>query len=263
MARAPRLRRPGRRPLVPRRPLRPRGVRRRAPARRRLRRPRPVAGRAAQPGGRAAPAARRRRSSPTGWRRSASATTTRCSPTTTAAGRSAARLVWMLRVTGHEAALLDGGLTAFDGPLETEPPTRPRAAFTPRPWPADRLADADDALDPANVVLDGRAPERFRGEVEPVDPRAGHVPGARSLPVRGQRGRRRPVPAGRRAARAVRRRRGHRRQRRRLLLRLRRERLPQPARPRAGRLRAAVGSTRARGPSSAPTPPARWRPAAR
>ena len=100
-------------------------------------------------------------------------------------GTTAARLVWLLRVTGHSAALLDGGLTAYDGPMETAAPARPRATFTPRPWPAERLADADAALDPANVVLDGRAPERFRGEVEPVDPRAGHIPGARSLPVRG------------------------------------------------------------------------------
>lgn len=100
-------------------------------------------------------------------------------------GTTAARLVWMLRVTGHEAALLDGGVTAYDGPLDTSTPSRPPGAFAPRPWPAEHLADLDDALDPANVVLDARAPERFRGEVEPVDPRAGHIPGARSLPVRG------------------------------------------------------------------------------
>jgi thiosulfate/3-mercaptopyruvate sulfurtransferase len=99
-------------------------------------------------------------------------------------GVTAARLVWMLRVTGHEAALLDGGLTAYDGPLETTTPSRPPAPFTPRPWPAERLAGIEDAVDPGNVVLDARAPERFRGEVEPVDPRAGHIPGARSVPVR-------------------------------------------------------------------------------
>ena len=44
-----------------------------------------------------------------------------------AGGVIAARLVWMLRVTGHAAALLDGGLTAYDGPLEVGTPTRPRA----------------------------------------------------------------------------------------------------------------------------------------
>jgi thiosulfate/3-mercaptopyruvate sulfurtransferase len=98
-------------------------------------------------------------------------------------GTVAARLVWMLRATGHDAALLDGGLTAYDGPLERDTPLRPRAVFTPRPWPADRLAGIDDAADSGNVVLDARAAERYRGEVEPVDPRPGHIPGARSAPA--------------------------------------------------------------------------------
>ena len=61
-----------------------------------------------------------------------------------AGGVIAARLVWMLRVTGHEAALLDGGLTAWDGPLEQAAPDRAPAVFTPRPWPAGRLAGVDD-----------------------------------------------------------------------------------------------------------------------
>ncbi|GAA3176144.1 sulfurtransferase [Blastococcus jejuensis] len=98
-----------------------------------------------------------------------------------AGGVIAARLVWLLRVTGHDAALLDGGLRAYDGPLEVRAPARPRARFTPRPWPAERLADVDDALAPAHVVLDA---DRFRGDHEPVDPRAGHIPGARNLPCR-------------------------------------------------------------------------------
>ena len=101
-----------------------------------------------------------------------------------AGGVIAARLVWMLRATGHAAALLDGGLTAYDGPLEVETPSRPPAVFAPRPWPADRLADVDEAADPRNVVLDARDPARFRGETEPVDPRPGHIPGARNLPCR-------------------------------------------------------------------------------
>ncbi len=99
-------------------------------------------------------------------------------------GVIAARLVWLLRAIGHDAALLDGGLLAHEGPLERETPARPPAAFTPRDWPVDRLAGIDDATDPASVVLDARAPERFRGDEEPVDPRAGHIPGARSLPCR-------------------------------------------------------------------------------
>jgi len=101
-----------------------------------------------------------------------------------AGGVIAARLVWMLRATGHDAALLDGGLTAYDGPLEREAPPRPPAVFTPRPWPADRLAGIEDAADPRTVVLDARDPERYRGDHEPVDPRPGHIPGARSLPTR-------------------------------------------------------------------------------
>jgi thiosulfate/3-mercaptopyruvate sulfurtransferase len=99
-------------------------------------------------------------------------------------GVMAARLVWMLRATGHDAALLDGGIAAWDEPLETETPPRPPATFVPVPWPADRIATADDAADRANVVIDARTRERYLGLDDPVDPRWGHVPGARSLPSR-------------------------------------------------------------------------------
>jgi thiosulfate/3-mercaptopyruvate sulfurtransferase len=101
-----------------------------------------------------------------------------------AGGVMAARLVWMLRVTGHEAALLDGGITGYGGSLETGLPHRAPGVFTARPWPADRLADIGDATGGSFVVLDARAAERFRGETEPIDPRAGHIPGARSVPCR-------------------------------------------------------------------------------
>jgi thiosulfate/3-mercaptopyruvate sulfurtransferase len=101
-----------------------------------------------------------------------------------AGGVMAARLVWMLRATGHDAALLDGGLAAWDAPLSTRAPDGEPASFAPVPWPADRLADADDAASDANVVIDARQAERFRGETEPIDPRAGHIPGARSVPAR-------------------------------------------------------------------------------
>lgn len=101
-------------------------------------------------------------------------------------GATAARLVWMLRVTGRAAALLDGGLASWSGPLETGEVTRDPVVFTPRPWPSDATADADDvarvAASPAGVVIDARAAERYRGEVEPVDARAGHVPGAVNVP---------------------------------------------------------------------------------
>ncbi|KGM12325.1 sulfurtransferase [Cellulomonas bogoriensis] len=99
-----------------------------------------------------------------------------------AGGTVAARLVWMLRATGHDAAVLDGGLTAWDGPLTTTSPDRSPGSFTARPWPAERLADLDEVVTGAGVLVDARARARYRGEVEPVDPRAGHVPGAVNVP---------------------------------------------------------------------------------
>jgi thiosulfate/3-mercaptopyruvate sulfurtransferase len=104
-----------------------------------------------------------------------------------AGGSIAARLWWMLRATGHRAAVLDGGLAAWPGAFEGgAPKARPPAEFTARPWPSDRVIDAGavDAMraSPAAVVLDARSTERYRGDVEPVDPRAGHIPGARSAP---------------------------------------------------------------------------------
>jgi thiosulfate/3-mercaptopyruvate sulfurtransferase len=107
-----------------------------------------------------------------------------------AGGAVAGRLVWMLRVTGHRAALLDGGLAAWTGPLEAGAVTRPPALFTAAPWPPERLATIEEvagAADPGGSLLlfDARAAERYRGENEPVDPRAGHIPGARNLPFSG------------------------------------------------------------------------------
>lgn len=101
-----------------------------------------------------------------------------------AGGTTAARLVWMLRVLGQDAALLDGGLEAYAGTLATEETLRPPADTPVRPWPAGALADIDAASDRASVVLDARDGARYRGESEPVDPQAGHIPGARSLPCR-------------------------------------------------------------------------------
>ena len=101
-------------------------------------------------------------------------------------GSVAARLWWMLDATGRRAALLDGGAQAWAGPLETGP-ARPRVPgpFEPRPWPADVVVNADavaTALREGTPVLDARAAERYRGDVEPIDPVAGHIPGARSAP---------------------------------------------------------------------------------
>lgn len=104
----------------------------------------------------------------------------------------AARLWWLLRHCGFDdVAVLDGGLAAWEGPLGAggEPPPSP-GDFTPRPR-GDDLVTADelaaDLSRPARerryLVLDARAPERFRGETEPIDPVAGHIPGARNLPT--------------------------------------------------------------------------------
>lgn len=107
-------------------------------------------------------------------------------------GAIAARLAWMLRVLGQDAAVLDGGLPAWEGPLESgevEPPVRVDVPV--RPWPSDRIVDANEValLAAGNgSVVDARAPERYRGEVEPIDPRAGHIPGAVNVPYEGNLG---------------------------------------------------------------------------
>jgi thiosulfate/3-mercaptopyruvate sulfurtransferase len=86
-------------------------------------------------------------------------------------------------VTGHEAALLDGGLAAWRGELETAAPARAPATFTARPWPEERLATIEDAA-AASVLIDARPADRFAGGADSVDPRPGHIPGARSVPCR-------------------------------------------------------------------------------
>jgi thiosulfate/3-mercaptopyruvate sulfurtransferase len=102
-------------------------------------------------------------------------------------GTVAARLVWMLRVIGQPAAVLDGGLAAWPDPLAPGGARRPPVTRTAVPWPADRLADADLVASllaaGAAVLLDAREPARYRGEHEPVDARPGHVPGAVNLPT--------------------------------------------------------------------------------
>jgi thiosulfate/3-mercaptopyruvate sulfurtransferase len=100
-------------------------------------------------------------------------------------GVIAARLVWLLRAVGCNAALLDGGLGVAHGPLETGPgAVRPAVTFTPRAWPAERLASIDEVAAGGAVLIDARDPSRFAGGPDPVDPRSGHIPGARNVPAR-------------------------------------------------------------------------------
>lgn len=99
-------------------------------------------------------------------------------------GAIAARLVWMLRVTGLEAALLDGGLAAWDGGLSTEPVLRRPTVVPLRPWPQEVLADIDTVAT-APVVFDARDAARYRGDDAGPDRRAGHIPGAHHVPFTG------------------------------------------------------------------------------
>ncbi|HEY4069768.1 MAG TPA: sulfurtransferase [Burkholderiaceae bacterium] len=100
-------------------------------------------------------------------------------------GMYAARLWWMLRWMGHaEVAVLDGGVaawTAAGGALTTDE-TPARAAVAPYPERTPLAATIDAAALAAQLgrrpLIDARAGERFRGEVEPLDPAAGHIPGA-------------------------------------------------------------------------------------
>ena len=103
-------------------------------------------------------------------------------------GTAAARLWWLLRDYGHaDVLLLDGGLAAWTAsgrPLSTEPvhPEPGDWDGTPGLLPVVE-ADAIPRVASDGVLVDVRAAQRFRGELEPIDPVAGHVPGAVNAPL--------------------------------------------------------------------------------
>jgi thiosulfate/3-mercaptopyruvate sulfurtransferase len=106
-----------------------------------------------------------------------------------ASGAVAARLWWLLRWLGHErCAVLDGGFAAWQAagqPLEQDAPRiAPRRYELPRPA-SDVVVETGDIaarVAAGDLLLDARAAPRYRGEQEPIDPKAGHVPGARNRP---------------------------------------------------------------------------------
>lgn len=102
-------------------------------------------------------------------------------------GAWASRLWWMLRSLGHaNVRVLDGGFPKWEA--EGKPVTK----AVPRPVPGDFatvrdwrwVADRETVRSAESTVIDARAAERYRGETEPIDPVAGHIPGAISLPYK-------------------------------------------------------------------------------
>jgi thiosulfate/3-mercaptopyruvate sulfurtransferase len=99
--------------------------------------------------------------------------------------RAAGRAWWLLRFSGHpDVRVLDGGWAAWvraGGAVETGPTSPEPGDFTARPGQLP-LVEVDQVLD-VPVLVDARAPERFRGDTEPLDPVAGHIPGAVNVPT--------------------------------------------------------------------------------
>lgn len=103
----------------------------------------------------------------------------------TVAGAFAARLWWLLRTYGHQAvAVLEGGFGRWEFenyPISTGTEENPPANFIGIPQTSAYFTTSDiEAIhnDPAYRIIDARAAPRYRGETEPIDPVAGHIPGA-------------------------------------------------------------------------------------
>ena len=101
----------------------------------------------------------------------------------------AARLWWLLRHFGHDAAaVLHGGLGSWLGPVRSGDEEIPSAEFVPQEREGDTITaeELQERLGAGGLrVLDARVPERYRGDQEPIDPIAGHIPGALNLPFAG------------------------------------------------------------------------------
>ncbi len=99
-------------------------------------------------------------------------------------GAIAARMWWMLDVLGVAAAVLNGGIGGWTGEVSTESTVPVRSWFSTQPWPSERMASADEIERLRGgevVVLDARDTERYT-HGSAIDPRPGHIPGARSAP---------------------------------------------------------------------------------
>ena len=103
-----------------------------------------------------------------------------------AGGSIAARLWWLLFVLGEPAAVLDGGLAGWNGPLTSYVPQFDAVVRPARPWPADRFVTGEELAAAADVaVFDARTAQRYAAGDPAVDPRPGHIPGAISAPWAG------------------------------------------------------------------------------